>query len=681
VFSRGGRAVTVLALAGLAYLAISGLWGRLQTRTGVGLDSNLAAAIESFDDELQDSFDDRPFNFVLWQGDVLVWIGQKPFIDSRLPLYAGAGDDDLIAIHKECREHLAKSGLSGAAGRKWQPALDRFRITHVLPRMDSRIVKRSVSYSLFYALLRSPDWQLARFGASTAVFYRTDKHDDKLPGYLDRHRTDFVKEAFRTSSKDPEVRFDWARGRTFTERWLSRPHDVTPNSIELARNYLALMEAARTGRFPRLESAVATDGVSLAVAFAHQVIRNANAGLEQQPQNADAFRLLGHAYVVLMDIEYKGVLQSATAAPVPPGGRRTIPYSVLLSAETIRRRRFRQASAALQQALIIAPDDAVAWQLLANIQYSTVKLDLALASTERVVALMDREPNLSKYAEQLREDFVRRMQIARKEVKAVRDEVNKQKQDVREESASRIARLKLARDAVYGVTRNGHQAGCVQLAIDLLEEDNAREVIDMDPDATYFYINLLQQAGRARDASEQLDQLEARLEDQPRKTTWRTYDAYSALSRADYAKAATSWTRVVEDLESQRFQEIMTTLPFTMRSPSALSRRQPPGLFIMDQTAALAAALNDIPLQIANWKMQIALTQMETGHPQRAAETLREMVRIAPHSPMRRLGGFYLRLLTGEQLPPVSSTRKAAKPPAPKPNSGNRPPVVAPKPR
>jgi tetratricopeptide (TPR) repeat protein len=647
VFSRGGRAVTVLALAGLAYLSISGLWGRLQTRTGLGLDPNLQGAIESFETELTDSYDDRPFNFVLWQGDVLVWIGKKPFIDSRLPLYAGTGEDDLIAIHQKCRQDLTRSARPGSGGRQWKPTLDRFRITHVVPRMDSRVDGRPVSYGLFFSLLQSADWQLSGLGASTAVFYRTDLTEGKLRSYLDSHRTDFVKQAFRTATQDPEVRIDWARGRSFTERWLSRPADVTPNSLERAKNYLSLLEFAATGRFPRMESS-ASDPRSLTAAFAHLVIRECNAGLERRPQNADAFRLLGNAYFMLYElVEKPGVFQSSTAAVVQPDGRRGVTFAAVLSAEALRQRRYRQAAAALQQAVTIAPDDEAAWQLLANIQFSNRKDDLAIESYERCLEFLDRQSDSGEQAQRLRELFTGRIREAKARVNPIHEKVEKVVEGLGEDDAGRFNRFRIASGAA--------QSGCVKLAIELIEADF--EMTSREPQAAYFYVDLLQQAGRAREAAEQLDQLESRLEDRPRSSTWRTFEAISALTRADYAKAERTWTFIVEEFQGQQFQQIMGTLPLTMRPPSAVDPQRPPGPWVTDQTAALSSALSETPFQIAIGKMQVALTQMETGHPQRAAETIREMVKSAPNAPMRELGGFYLRLLTGEELPPLSPAK------------------------
>ena len=91
LFSRGGRAVTVLSFFALAWLVLSGrLDGPTGKRTGVGFDGNLAVAMTDYQSLNSDLIDDHPFNYSSIQGDLMIWGGQKPFVDSRLGLYRGS---------------------------------------------------------------------------------------------------------------------------------------------------------------------------------------------------------------------------------------------------------------------------------------------------------------------------------------------------------------------------------------------------------------------------------------------------------------------------------------------------------------------------------------------------------------------------------------------------------------
>jgi hypothetical protein len=61
IFSRVGRAVTVVVLFAMAYLSVSGrLGGPAGRRTGLGLHSSLNSAISGLDEDLANSYDDRP---------------------------------------------------------------------------------------------------------------------------------------------------------------------------------------------------------------------------------------------------------------------------------------------------------------------------------------------------------------------------------------------------------------------------------------------------------------------------------------------------------------------------------------------------------------------------------------------------------------------------------------------
>ena len=89
LFSRAGRALTVIAFFVLGFAMVSGhLTGAEGRRVGLGWDPQLEQTIASYEQVLEDSFDDRPFNFRLFQGDVLIWTGKQPFIDSRVRLFA-----------------------------------------------------------------------------------------------------------------------------------------------------------------------------------------------------------------------------------------------------------------------------------------------------------------------------------------------------------------------------------------------------------------------------------------------------------------------------------------------------------------------------------------------------------------------------------------------------------------
>ena len=114
-WSRGGRAVTVLAIALIAFFGGTGrLRSTMLGRTGFGLDASTAGNLAGLGEQLKDSVDDRPFNMSLSQGDMLIWNGKKVFADSRTALYHGAGDRNLLTEHLRTRYALQGQPMPGA---------------------------------------------------------------------------------------------------------------------------------------------------------------------------------------------------------------------------------------------------------------------------------------------------------------------------------------------------------------------------------------------------------------------------------------------------------------------------------------------------------------------------------------------------------------------------------------
>jgi len=661
VFSRLGRALTVLALFAVAYLSAFGL---LKRRAGIGFHPDLQGAIDAFEADFQDVYDDRPFNFVPSQGDLLVWTGKKAFIDSRMSLYAG-GEEDLIQLHEETRSALRAANQKGDAGRKWRPVLDRFKISHVVPRLDSRLVQPEPDFLTFFRLLSSRDWQLVGFGSTSALFCRTDQNDPELSEYVKSRRVDFVKQAFRTECEPPEVRVEWARGATFTDKYLSRPVKSTPNAVEEANHYFHLMERTAKQGFPEMDTETPAGSLPLILAFAHLAIRKANEGLEQAPRNAEAFRLLGYAYFLLGNVEQELIRRSRAAAQARFSQRRSMQLS--RSLQQINERRYLQAVTAFSQSLIIEPDNLPTMRSLAHVQFFYRRYELAVQSYQRCIDLLDEQDD-DEEAQKARESYVKRKEQSKESVERALQQVKAGMEELRRRIAAEDAQ---PGPGNYDEARMAMQVGCVNTAIGLLEDDT--ELIGTDPRVGYLYVDLLLQAGRIEQAAEELESLNSKMKGRQRESRWRVLEAYVALARADYAKARGIWQFEVQQLDSQRVRRIMDTAALAVRSPNALVQGlNQPNRWVPHQVRQMAQAF-EAPFQMADRLLQAALAELEAGQPEAAAKSCREIVRLAPESPLRPLAGVYLLLITGEQLAPLPAPKR--KPPA------VRPPVEAPKPR
>src|SRR5690606_27260890 len=146
----------------LGFMMVAGhLTGADGRRVGTGFSREVQASIDSYDAVLADSFDDRPFTFRPTQGDVLNWIGKKPFVDSRLRLFA-KGSPSIIDEHLQARAALRLPRDGTAPQREsWQSVFDTYDINQALPRLSGR----SPDYVTFYDLLNSSDWALVALGA------------------------------------------------------------------------------------------------------------------------------------------------------------------------------------------------------------------------------------------------------------------------------------------------------------------------------------------------------------------------------------------------------------------------------------------------------------------------------------------------------------------------------------
>ena len=241
LFSRGGRAVTVFCFFTLAWLVISGrIDGPSGRRTSVGFESGLLVQMESYQKTAESALDDRPFHFVARQGDLLIWSGQKSFIDTRAGLFAGTGDSDLIALHDRTRRAIQrkrKNQPGSGEPEVWKEVFDKYHLTHAMPRLSGP--NPPPDYFTFTDLLSSSDWVLTQLTASTAVFYR-DIKDGPIADYLPKHRFDFIEQAFRVEQKLPDTVRVCAKKATFTDGMFATRQPRSPAGVQLAGHYVQL---------------------------------------------------------------------------------------------------------------------------------------------------------------------------------------------------------------------------------------------------------------------------------------------------------------------------------------------------------------------------------------------------------------------------------------------------------
>lgn len=608
VCSRGGRFVTVLAFSAVAYLSICGILdGVDRRRIGLGFSPRLSSVMEGIALDVADSFDDRPFNFVLDQGDLLIWAGQQVFVDSRMGLYAE--HVELLQQHDQTRRALrTKRERQPGSGldEVWAATFDAYNVTHVMPRLYGS----NPDFQTYHDLLVSPQWSLTHLGGTAGVFYRTDLQDDaELNAYIREHTVDFIAQAFRPTEDEElvETRADWARPRSFYQRYLDPPRPTHSNTTRTSQHYYKQMQLTRA------------EVADLRAACLHLCIDAANRALLENSQDAAAYRLLGIAYLNLGSIE-ANVLQSQT------------PVSSM---------RYLQAVQALSQSRIIEPDNRETHLALYDAYLLYDKLDLQLRQIDELLRLEEEvtesEDDAERFAQQREVDAAREKLV--QAIEQIRASVEKML--IPEEGEELTVEMLL--QAANAATSQG----CTLLALEVLERH--AELIEQHPPGALALANLLLDAGRSEEAAQKLAQLEPFVQENP-MAGWYFPAGIAALANGDYVRAAAVWRDEVRLLQSQTGtlyrQGLLATLPL-MPSPTPgleTPLRWPITQIRMGAQVAIAA-----PQQVAEIRLRIARCNLEARQTDDAVAELRQILEESPDAVQRPLLRLYL-VVTEKEL-------------------------------
>ncbi|MGQ0634202.1 MAG: tetratricopeptide repeat protein [Planctomycetaceae bacterium] len=603
-FSRGGRGLTVLAFAAVALFAGTGrLRGATSSRTGFGLDPMLAASLDDLANQLKGdkSFDHRPFNFLLTQGDKLIWIGERVFVDSRVGVYYSLDPArNLLLEHVQTREALqlprALAPDAATADQRmtqWKLSFGEHDITHIVPNLSA--VPPS-EYVWLRALIQDEtQWQLASLGSSAAVLYRRDLANPALRDFLVEHRPSFAERAFRGEPEMVEPRGDWARPPSFYQRYFwSQRQDVPPQIQEAVH----LVRLASLGGLP-----AEYDGAP--VALAHLAIRLAQTGLSVDPSSARGYLALGQAYQALMQFEALGIV------PV-------------YEASSITETRYLQAVAAYSQALTADPDNETAHLGLIQLYRGGQRFDLWFRHIEALTALWARDPRIDPQQRQLFDDEAAalRQALAR---------IDEELAQLPSEDARRLERSQVAASR-----------GRVLEALKELDAA-ASELVD-NPVAEQVRVRLLIESGRLEDAGRAAELLAEMSRQSLGLTDWPEIVAVARLCGGEYLRVAEVLQEGVERVDAAALRSAAASL-----SPLGAGLTFPWGAV---QTASIY--LYARPQTIARFKLQAALAQLERGALTQAQQLFEEALEADPETRARPLIAYYLRQLTGtDQVDPL----------------------------
>jgi tetratricopeptide (TPR) repeat protein len=596
LFSRGGRALTVIALFGLGFMMVAGhLTGAGGRRVGTGFSRELRQSIDSYAAVLADSVDDRPFAFRPAQGDVLNWIRKQPFVDSRLRLFA-QGSPSIIEEHLQARAALRIPRDGSEPQREsWQSIFDKYDVNQALPRLSGE----SPDYITFFDLLNSSDWILVELDAETAAFCRTDRSDPELVAYVARNqKSDLVQSQLRTTDEDviSELRTLWPSSPSLYSRYFYQPSPTTSRPLQRARHYLALGEGLRS--------------IDQAVAALYAAVREAHRGLADNPSSYLGYQVLGQSYETLWAFE-RAVMEAR---------QRTYPGAL----------RYSQTVAAWHHAIICDPTEATPHIRLVALYAQQQRHDLALRHlqefariTGRLTRLPESDPRFAEEQQQL-EEYQAQLIMQVDEARTQRDEDLAAGMD----SAALVGRLM--------------QSGYPLAALEVIESDLTQ--LSGDPQLAYLYARLLLESGRTRQAYDQFQGLKTMAE-VAQLPDWALYEAISHVVAEDLYAALQSLQTDSQTMARTAAMAMLYEHP--LQAPTRTDVTQPidPLVPVARKLQLGSVYFNQLLPRMEAGTLTQALLHLELGSNAEAADLLQQMLQRDPLSGLRPVAETYLSLL------------------------------------
>lgn len=604
LYGRVGRALTVLGLATVAWLGIS---GRLMSpdgkRVGVGFAPQLAATIKGTAEDLKGAHDGNIFTFRLDQGDLLIWNNNKSFVDSRVHVFAG-DEKSIIAQHDQARQALRPTNVSQLTSEDqakltatWKKILDDHKVTQAIPRLWGY----PADYPTYERLWVLPEWLLTNLGSTTAVFVRADHPDSRQFAIENEHN--FVRSVFLSEDDKTETtgRTDWPRAETGYQQFLSLPASPISNSTQKARH--ALKQAELLFIYPVAVQVRQAVGLALA----NDAIRNANKALTENVNNAEPYQLLADSYGLLQTIEDQ--LQSSEG------------YSVE------GQQRYFQTIYALHQFLKLHPDDFFVLQSLLNIYANAERWDLAYDAWQRCLAILDKAAKTEQTLQFRRQLMEIEKQIA-PQVKNMTDRIEKAKQDKSYQPGP----------VAFTLVSQGFPL----TALRVLEED---EKSLQDIRLQLQYALALAECGRLEEASKQFENFARQGEAPPGYSSWRRTAAWVEMARGNYDGAIDLCRQRIATVEQNTMFALLGTVPLIQPPPSLLGEDTWP----VAQTAAAVQTLRTAN-ETADLRWTIVTCYLETGRNKEAAQHLQDLLDAEPDTYLRPVVRSYLELITGKEV-------------------------------
>lgn len=609
LWSRSGRALTVLSMACVAWLAISGrMMGPDGRRVGIGFASWFQAAVDGTEQDLAELPDERLFVMRIEHGDLLVWHQRPTFIDSRVGLYG----EEIVKRHDQVRHALrsrldqsASPATSAAAtplareradwrgqSKLWREAFDEFDIGLVTPRLWGA----GPDYVSLLDIMGSGDWSLLTIGSTLAGL--TPKGPD-APEPIHLLETAF-RECRSPESENQRVSFPVAR--TAYQEFLSVP----------SRNWSPL--AMRAQHQQAIAGAAFSEQVGLSkgdvMALSLLALRDANIGLIDTPGN---------------DVVYKTIADSQSAL------RLLEDQAAGADAPIVGSQRYYQRVHFLRQALTITPNDPDLLVGLAQEYFAANRWDLTLEMIDRFLETVADNEKLSK-----------RFAAPVRQFQSVRVNLMQRKSDLEERLGPVVADKSIDMVPVAAGLRS---QGFPLRALELLK-DNELAIAGKVQGQVELGM-LLIECGRLAEAADVVAQLEPFAEDPSIPVAWTLQAAWLDQARGDQASAILRCERKLRQLEVSSIQAMLTAAPFVNPMPQLVVG----GNTWPVSQAVLSGSVFRARDEVAVLRWTVATAYLESGECSQAARTLNTLLESEPNSVLRPVAALYLGLITGEDVP------------------------------
>jgi tetratricopeptide (TPR) repeat protein len=617
LWSRSGRALTVLSLAMVAWLAISGrMMGPSGKRIGVGFASWLQSTIDGTAQDLAEIPDARLFTMRLEHGDLLIWHGRPTFIDSRVGLYR----DEILKLHDQARFAMRSrrdqslvpdstaSETPQAKERRswretpelWQEIFDRFDVGLATPRLWGA----NPDYDSLFDLLRSDNWHLVSIGSTLAALApRTSASGSEAKPI------DLIEVAFRDcrNIESENQRIEFPRARTGYQQFLSLPSRSWSPSEARARHQQAIAVAGFSGEAPLTRGQV--------MALATMALRDSTAGAVETPNNDVVYRTRADAYTALRQVEIQA------AGPDVP---------------VIAKQRYFQRIHFLRQALTLAPNDPGLLSAVAQEYYDAERWDLALQMIDRCLNAIQESDDFS-------------FSVLARQLQSIQSELQNNERNItsrldvllKDESVDVVQIAKTLRDQGYPL----HGAR-------LLDENK----LDLSGNISgqLEYGLLLIECGRLEEAQGVVSTFDSFGENPAIGFIWTLHAAWLDQARGDAASAIVRCERKLREIELNSVQALLAVAPFVQPIPQLAARGN---LWPVSQTVVTGRTFGARD-ESAILRWVIASVYVESGQCEKATEVFHMLLETDPESPLRPLAAMYLGLLTGESIPVESPTEQ-----------------------